>query len=868
MVPDLVLFPHCDVHVALTGAKPLTMQVMLRINDSAKPGQYKLVPAIKGGYSFEFFAPHNAVGERFDELPSVDNQTGLVTATTRGVYLFQVRYQGQYQVGRLQVHKELLGWWFGNDSITTALDTQVGHAQPSIYARFTDEPTGTDLVGDITGHGYVELKSTQPDKVSITPTGRLMGLLETPAPTKENPHPPAVPITGTLLGTTRSLDVRVVDYGKVRSNLVSVRSPGGAGRAATQHNLLFLPEGFLETVSHRELFTTIVNRVAWDLSYKPRHEPYGMLKKSISIFSSFAASQQSAITTGYRVTDTAAGPGPGVPIPLATRVPENAASVLYTLKELIALVGLPMRGETRPADVLAIDWSKRDLPAFNLLGVTSPLVAAWRAHQSRGILNARDTAFGMHLGGRLADRISGKESVEDPVVSPGVEVAGSPALRRFIGRLYEFYSMQPTETISLDPRRHPPELHASSAETNSQSAVLRYVGALQDAASPPNQIGQEWIPDNANFKRSRGLVVIISFDDMIGGQNIENSSMVASTLDGHKTLTFQYGGPADPEEMRRDATSIQVNSAHIADTVAHELGHSFNLGDEYEDTGGLGPGAEGTADLGYDNVTVRGIIRTDPPDGQKIDVAKAKWFGLPRIQISATLTAPSVPDGAGIRVTVGPTDIHLWKWAKEHDKKPELRMLRMRPVGPISNRSFQQLPLENADEVRRTGLSIGEIDSGAGSFVLTGPGPTPYPTFPAGSVLFVPLLDGQRRPLTIVERAVTEHINAPGTAGTHRPLNFVAENTVPQIGIDEPEDIPGFTFPTTPATLLGIYEGASHYPGGYYRPAGTCKMRTSGGPDEHGQFCYVCKWLIVNRVDPAYHDILSSKFYPKRPTDG
>ena len=34
-------------------------------------------------------------------------------------------------------------WWFGDRNITTAADNVLGHSQPSIYAMFSDDPTGT-----------------------------------------------------------------------------------------------------------------------------------------------------------------------------------------------------------------------------------------------------------------------------------------------------------------------------------------------------------------------------------------------------------------------------------------------------------------------------------------------------------------------------------------------------------------------------------------------------------------------------------------------------------------------------------------------------------------------------------------------------
>jgi hypothetical protein len=32
--------------------------------------------------------------------------------------------------------------------------------------------------------------------------------------------------------------------------------------------------------------------------------------------------------------------------------------------------------------------------------------------------------------------------------------------------------------------------------------------------------------------------------------------------------------------------------------------------------------------------------------------------------------------------------------------------------------------------------------------------------------------------------------------------------------------------------------------------------------DRGGQFCFICKWLIVNRVDPGMHAYITQRFYP------
>src|SRR5262245_56823045 len=177
-LPDIVLYPHCDLHVVVNGP-PLRLRVDSRSRKGPTdplPLAFTLVDCT-AQCVFEFFAPHSPVGSRLDNCPTVDPTTGLVTATVPGVYLFQVRFGNHYHVGRLQVHNQVLGWWFGNGSITTALDANFAHAQPSIYASFTPD-AGTDPVGDITGHGYVTLTSNHPARFVVTPAGRLRGVAE------------------------------------------------------------------------------------------------------------------------------------------------------------------------------------------------------------------------------------------------------------------------------------------------------------------------------------------------------------------------------------------------------------------------------------------------------------------------------------------------------------------------------------------------------------------------------------------------------------------------------------------------------------------------------------------------------------------
>ncbi|MEU8865320.1 hypothetical protein [Streptomyces umbrinus] len=856
MVSDLLLFPHCDLHLVRQNAPAqLKLSLFNRFDNPADPKRFTIQPTPLADCEFEFFAPHSEVGHRFDNLPVVNKATGIVTAPAPGVFLFQIRFGRFYQVARLQVHERIVSWWFGNDSITTARDPDptVAHAQPSIYAKFSEDPTGTDLIGDITGHGYVPLTSSDTSKVVISPTGRLRGIIETVEPLRpDDPNDPnRLPrVSGTLLGRTRSLPVRVVDYAKSRPALVPIQAPS-ADQADDQHNIVFLAEGFQQ--GDDPLFDLLVRETTSELFDKPRHQPYAMLEGSFNVFSHFLPSRDQSLTTGFRVTDTVTGAGAaGLPIPYEGRIEPDIN--VYTLRELITRVGLPKHNEDRDRDRLPGIWAEQNLTNFEVAKVTPKVVDAWKEHRSVGILHARDTVFGLQLGRRLADRLSGGS---DPVPKPAQDAAG-PELTAFIARLYEFYRFVSARILSLDPRRHPPERFADSS-TSPGNSVIAYLGGLRYLFPPNQPIGQTWVPDDTRFKPSRGLIVLIVNDNMLGGTNINAGTLTAVTVNNAGSLPAGYADPANPEEMRRTPPPTAADTDRIVNVTAHELGHSFNLGDEYEEIDGDNTADKADVDVADDNLTRFEFLRLEQGPSRKINMARVKWLGLPRMRQSERLLAPSVPapGGIGIRVRINPRHMAHWVAAARAGAEVHLR-----------NRSVDkrgvQLPLNDDPAQYLTGLSIAFFDEQLGTIDLSGPAVVqPPPVFVTGSTVFMPLKNTSGQSVPVVEKKIRDFLDE-----TNLPLNKNLDRIHRNTNADVPLPINGFTEPARPERLIGIYEGARRFAGGYYRPAGTCKMRNSAGADFHGEFCFVCKWLIVNRVDPGYHSILSAMFYPEAEQNG
>jgi hypothetical protein len=344
---------------------------------------------------------------------------------------------------------------------------------------------------------------------------------------------------------------------------------------------------------------------------------------------------------------------------------------------------------------------------------------------------------------------------------------------------------------------------------------------------------------------------------LIGGTNFNSLSITANTLARQGSLGFQYANAGNERIMRRTPSEeITEDIDDIIDTVAHEFGHSFNLGDEYEDF----PGDRPNAFEGFDNIAVLSTINFDPNFlvNRQLNPDRVKWFELLRIELSNTLIKDTETDGAQMKVTIDKRAIAHWVEAKKQNLEAYLRHIEIAPSG-------RQLPLKVGDSHYLVRLTIGTINEANGTIMLGGlEMPSPVPTFPAGSVLFVPRRDSADELVYVVEKKVLDKLKA-----TRLPLNQDADTTKINREEDDPVDIADFKPPCKAYKLIGVYEGASQFTGMLYRPAGLCKMRKGGDAGVgDGEFCHVCKYLIVQRVNPTFLDLLDRNYYPEAKKNG
>ncbi|MFF1821336.1 hypothetical protein ACFVWG_28800 [Kribbella sp. NPDC058245] len=827
-----VFFPHCDLHILVGGG--VTVSLKQRFGAGA---QHVLRAVSREKLAFDFFAPYKALGSRRKELPEVDGN-GRLQSEHPGVYLFQVRVIGtdEYIVGRVQVHSEMTDWWFGNKSLTTAVENDtvvdgvtipaLGHALPSVYAKFSPNDPHVDLIGDITAHGYIRLASSNENLVRITGDGRLRGVAETTAP---------VEITGTLPGgTPKPLPVRAVNYRATRK-LDKVKIVSLAAVEST-HTMLFVADGF--TQDEKGLFEERVRQATAVLLSQKRHQPYPMLADDFNIFSHFTASQERLATIGPPLTAAKGGDVKvGSPIPTPASAGDEA---MYDVDRLVALVGLPPRGETRDRDELVALWTELKYASFDKAKVDRKLVEAWKAQVPAGILQARDTVLGMSFGARLADRESQSGGTE---VKPPTDDTDIPEnIRDFVQRLHQFFVTQGTSNPVPDPRRHPPELRTLLAPDLS---LMQLIGNLE--LNPGDKLGTKlWVRQRGTFKPSAGMIGVICNEPFSGGTNFHEHLAMATSLGATSEVSAALSGNV-LDRVNPPAGTPTHDYGRMADLIAHEFGHSFNLADEYETAAGRHPDADSIVPEVTDNL-VRYHSIADTQGDNKINPANLKWAKLLRARISSILQEPATSVAGRITVRVSSVALDQWAWAEARKLTATLRLRHIDADG-------QQLSDGPNQPPQTEGLSI-LVDRWTGMITLSKTGLAAGLEFPAGTLLYVPVRDKAGTVLVATDPNVIAYI-----ATQKKPLNKDLDNFNPKSAPDEPvSDMPNVKMPHFEDQLIGVYEGGDRFPGGIYRPAGTCKMRDQHGKDHHGEFCFVCRWLIVSRVNPSLHSRVSDRY--------
>jgi hypothetical protein len=286
-------------------------------------------------------------------------------------------------------------------------------------------------------------------------------------------------------------------------------------------------------------------------------------------------------------------------------------------------------------------------------------------------------------------------------------------------------------------------------------------------------------------------------------------------------------------------------------TIAHELAHSWDIGDEYTEFN-TEPGPEVLADVATEaNLQQRSELLDA---NSKLVPTNIKWGKWPRIEAAAVLLGPpEVQDGLiKLRVDVAGGGFGDFR-AQDYVR------LRTRPLALSKGTS----------ELYRI-IAIRPLESELHLVAVTAIEPDLATKYPTNSIVLRPVR-ALGEDLTLITAAVRDRITQ-----THNPLNAAPEAAANRpcanAELDVPTralNFPDSTAPSPPrwsAYTIGLYENGGRYNCGIYRPTGICLMTRymhRDTPDKSlraYQFCLVCRYAMVDTVNPSLHRRIEEQY--------
>lgn len=123
----------------------------------------------------------------------------------------------------------------------------------------------------------------------------------------------------------------------------------------------------------------------------------------------------------------------------------------------------------------------------------------------------------------------------------------------------------------------------------------------------------------------------------------------------------------------------------------------------------------------------------------------------------------------------------------------------------------------------------------------------------------------------VISKKVLDHLVATPFPFNAKP-DSAHGNAITEIidrRAEQETSIPGSLVPSCSSQekkIVGWYSGGNQYHGDIYHPTGKCFMRNEYHDGSLDEFCIVCKYILVDVIDPVKHGSLnqkySSKIYP------
>lgn len=790
----------------------------------------------------------------FDTLGiTLDRTTGAVTAPASLPGLFPQNFLLEVEAVsggttyreliRVHLHRSIQKIWLTPNPMTVRPRrdaTLAIRARFALRARFDD-----DAVGDITNwEGVAWTPPTKADSAT--------GFLTVNAADAAGPP---IEIGARLLAhpsvPEAKADLRVLDPWSPANPILARLVPGGGFAKPSSidavPNVLFLPDGFPGTAEAKDKFHTYVNKLVAFIKRDTICKPYDVLAGSINFWAAFIPSPQAGITWGSEVHTSTISSGGVTSFPTVSALPRperpQGTSDPWDVERLIYEVGLPAPRDrfangARTNKMIVDDWFALFGPIFLVHLPSNPedptddkprnaLIDEWRKLGDRRILDDLDTPLSVMSG------------------APRVDV-------------YH-------DVMDLNPDRF------------SRSALDDLLSSVQheDVATSALQLGGLWTDPR---KRDYDLVCLIT----VGPGREQNGTGYFLVS---QQLVTPFGAVSGVNDITLDPTVILDDPGELEPRVfVHEFSHSFDLGDEYSAVSDrpLFRIHQEVADRTMPNLqSPLSVERAGAIHGDEI---KWRWH---RIRWAAEIIGPVTPSGGAFEVSIRPShafaipkdqivhlrfrDIHYAYRDVHFDERSSYLVKEPLLSPPLK---LEDMRVSGSPPVFTLVLrpdSTAHFDHPPGRIL-------PPDAFIAGCIVYCPtrapasVFDALTYPYAeLIAKNVRDHITLTKTA-TGRPD---AKHSVPEIPAFPPGFLPISFSNVAAPRVVGLYEGGMGNMTGIFHPTGLCMMNRPGPTkkelivvkDVGMAICHVCKYALVDAIDPSRHLFIDPDYeaiYPQR----
>ena len=595
-------------------------------------------------------------------------------------------------------------------------------------------------------------------------------------------------------------------------------------------NILFLPDGF-KGDDGRTKFNRAMQTLAGHLRTSGSSRPFSLFiqSKKLNLFKAWIDSPESGSTALSETAPSGSSTDKSARVPIPIEPPTGQTPSIRTLQNLLWRVGLPTnRAQSRDFQQQKTEWGGFFGPINTPDADLEPLWNSWRLLFPRYLAVEKDTALGIRWGRR-----------------PQISIT-------FGQRDLDFNSNR-TDFDDINP-------------------LLERLHLENQAGLPlPQRIGARWAENGADH----GLIVVIVNGPVDEGTQDEVA--ISTLADFDEDLLLHDPLPDDGAIVDTVAAPIgRKLSLRVRARVAHEIGHSFGLGDEYAEGGLVFSSPPAVNDHGnlHSNAQLM--------QGTQLRGERIRWgIGWKRIRAAGLLAElPEVrinpPFSYTIRLRPGHGDQF-----KDLTTGTRLRFRRRPLIGRPPNDPFESLGFSFRSITGDRIEAIGEVGVDEYiEFLVQSQAP------PDTVLLFAARVDDAGNELGLMHQRIAEHITATNSP-LNRPQsvpctpNFAAVQTSPNVpsGL-----LPSATgLPTRfLSRVLGLYDGGAQRGCGVYHPRAMCLMRRSGLVPFQGvgivlapvkepilaEFCPVCRYILVDEVDPTLHKTIDAEYdsqYPRLP---